>query len=148
MWFFKKGYLVSMLTGIISLVANQALAVTAPGATMKNSYPQDNSCLSTSSYGGIVNNCTYSVQVIGTLQLATGYHATSISIYGNNSWCQTDSINGVGNASFVGSQVYTTSGPKVWQTLNLGNLYVYDGTGTIFRCSLEAGGYIGNFTAQ
>jgi len=148
MRFFKKGYLVSMLTGVISLVANQALAVTGPGATMKNSFPQDNSCLSTSSYGGIVNNCTYSVQVVGTLELSTGSHATSISIYGNNSWCQTDSINGVGNADFVGSQVYTTSGPQVWQTLNLGNLYVYDLEGAIFRCSLEAGGIIGNFTAQ
>ncbi|MEH1936796.1 MAG: hypothetical protein V7L14_24450 [Nostoc sp.] len=149
MWFFKKGYLVSMLAGVISLVANQALAVTGPGASMKNSFPQDNSCLSTSSYGGIVNNCTYSVQVVGTLQLSTGYHATSIyQIYGNNSWCQTASINGVGNAASFGAQVYTTSGPKVWQTLNLGNLYVYDGTGVIFRCSLEAGGIIGTFTAQ
>ncbi|MEH1947680.1 MAG: hypothetical protein V7K77_12125 [Nostoc sp.] len=148
MRFFIKGYLVSMLAGVVSLVANQALAVTGPGATMKNSYPQDNSCLSTSSYGGIINNCSYSVQVVGTLQLSTGSHPTSISIYGNNSSCQTLSINGVGNAAFVGSIIYTTSGPKVWQTLNLGDLYVYEGTGPIFSCSLEAGGIIGNFTAQ
>ncbi|MEJ6482314.1 hypothetical protein N0Y54_13455 [Nostoc punctiforme UO1] len=149
MRFFIKGYLVSMLAGVISLVANQALAVTAPGATMKNSFPQDNLCLSTSSYGGIVNNCNYSVQVVGSLQLSTGYHAASISIYGNNSWCQTASINGVGNASWMSFQIYTTSsGSKSWQTLNLGNVHVYDDTGTIFRCSLEAGGYIGNFTAQ
>jgi len=149
MRFFKKGYLVSMLTGVISLVANQALAVTAPGATMKNSFPQDNSCLSTLNYGGIINNCNYSVQVVGSLQLSAGYHATSIyQISGNNSWCQTVSINGVGNGNSVGPQVYTTSGPKVWQTLNLGNLYVYEGSGVIFRCSLEAGGGIGTFTAN
>ncbi|MCC5623988.1 hypothetical protein, partial [Nostoc sp. CHAB 5715] len=127
MRFFIKGYLVSMLAGVISLVANQALAVTGPGATMKNSYPQDNSCLSTSGYGGIINNCAYSVQVVGTLQLLPGYHPTSIRINGNNSWCQTLSINGVGNAAFVGPQVYTSSGPKDWQTLNLGTLFVYDG---------------------
>lgn len=154
MRFFIKGYLVSMLAGVISLVANQTLAVTGPGATMKNSYPQDNSCLSTSSYGGIINNCAYSVQVVGTLQLSPGNHPTSIRINGNNSWCQTLSINGVGNAAFVGPQVYTSSGPKNWQTLNLGTLSVYDGpdgnseTGTLFSCSLEAGGVIGNFTAK
>ncbi|MEH2222318.1 hypothetical protein [Nostoc sp.] len=154
MRFFIKGYLVSMLAGVISLVANQALAVTGPGATMKNSFPQDNSCLSTSSFGGIINNCTYSVQVVGTLQLSPGSHPTSVRLYGSNSWCQTVSINGVGNGASIGSQVYTTSGPKDWQTLNLGNLYVYDGpdgnseTGTLFRCSLEAGGIIANFTAK
>lgn len=143
-----------MLAGVISLVANQALAVTGPGATMKNSFPQDNSCLSTSSYGGIINNCSYSIQVVGTLQLSPGSHATSVRIYGNNSWCQTVSINGVGNGASIGSEVYTTSGPKDWNTLNLGNLYVYDGpdgnseTGTLFRCSLETGGIIGNFTAK
>lgn len=143
-----------MLAGVISLVANQALAVTGPGATMKNSFPQDNSCLSTSSYGGIINNCSYSIQVVGTLQLSPGSHPTSVRIYGNNSWCQTVSINGVGNGASIGSQVYTTSGPKDWNTLNLGNLYVYDGpdgnseTGTLFRCSLETGGIIGNFTAK
>ena len=32
MRFFIKGYLVSMLAGVVSLVANQALAVTGPGA--------------------------------------------------------------------------------------------------------------------
>ncbi|MEH1831249.1 MAG: hypothetical protein V7L29_03990 [Nostoc sp.] len=154
MRFFIKGYLVSMLAGVISLVANQALAVTGPGATMKNSYSQDNSCLNTINYGGIINNCAYSVQVVGTLQLSPGNHPTSIRINGNNSWCQTLSINGVGNAAFVGPQVYTSSGPKNWQTLNLGTLSVHDGpdgnseTGTLFRCSLEAGGVIGNFTAK
>ncbi|MEH2352546.1 hypothetical protein [Nostoc sp.] len=154
MRFFIKGYLVSMLAGVVSLVANQALAVTGPGATMKNSFPQDNSCLSTSSSGGIINNCTYSVQVIGTLQLSPGFHPTSVRIYGNNSSCQTLSINGVGNTARSSSLVYTTSGPKDWQTLNLGSLFVNDGpdgnseTGTLFRCSLEAGGIIGNFTAK
>ncbi|MDM9583803.1 MULTISPECIES: hypothetical protein [unclassified Nostoc] len=154
MRFFIKGYLVSMLAGVISLIANQALAVTAPGATMKNSFPQDNSCLSTSSYGGIINNCSYSVQVVGTLQLSPGSHPTSVRIYGNNSSCQAVSINGVGNGFSFSSLVYTTSGPKDWQTLNLGSLDVNDGpdgnseTGTLFRCSLEAGGIIGNFTAK
>ncbi|MDZ8034220.1 MULTISPECIES: hypothetical protein [unclassified Nostoc] len=154
MHFFIKGYLVSMLAGVVSLVANQALAVTAPGATMKNSFPQDNSCLSTSSYGGIINNCSYSVQVVGTLQLSPGSHPTSVRINGNNSSCQAISINGVGNGAAFSSLVNTTSGPKVWQTLNLGNLSVFDGpdgnseTGTLFSCSLEAGGIIGNFTAK
>lgn len=147
-----KGYLVSMLAGAISLVAGQALAVTGPGATMKNSFPSDNSCLSTSSYGGIANNCTYSVQVVGTLQLSAGYHPTLVSILGNNSWCQTVSTNNVGNSSYLGPQVYTAAGPKTWQVLNLGNLYVYnwssDQSGTIFRCGLEPGGVIGSFTAN
>ena len=152
MQFLKTGYLASVLAGVISLVAGPALAVTVPGAAMKNSLPQDNSCLSTESYGRIVNNCTYSVEVVGTLPSPTGWHPTSISMLGNNSWCQTVSINAVGNGAYFGggtqNPVYTTAGPKVWQTLNLGNLYVYDNTGLIFRCGLEAGGAVGNFTAQ
>lgn len=140
------------LVPVVGLLASPALAVTGPGAVMKNSFPADNSCLSTLSYGGIINNCTHSVAVVGTLQLPAGYHATSISIYGDNSWCQTVSVNGVGNGAYFPnnnqSPVYTTAGPKTWQVLNLGNLYVANSTGTIFRCQLEAGGAIGNFTAQ
>jgi len=147
MRFSLKSCLVSMLTGAITLVAGQALAVSGPGATMKNANSKDNSCLSASNYGAITNYCSYPVTVIGSLPVSEGLYSTSVSLFGNNSSCNTQSTNVFGNSYSLGSDVFTQAGPQHWETLNLGNRYVLYNTTLIYSCNLESGGIIGNFIA-
>lgn len=133
-----------------------ALLATAAGAAwngsgsqMKAYYPNESDCLVTNSYAGIINNCTYSVYVNATLAVNTEtWHATSVSMYGSNSWCQTVSTNGVGNGANLGATTWTVAGPKTWQTLNTGSRYVWSWSPVLFWCLLEPGGVIGSFTAN
>ncbi|WP_347985792.1 hypothetical protein [Methylomonas sp. AM2-LC] len=130
------------------LLANPAFAQSnGPGNALHAAYPSTANCITTSSYAGVTNTCGYPVLVVGSLQVATGWHSTSVSIYGNNSNCQFLSTNGVGNGSNLGPVTYTLSGPKTWQTLNTSSIYVWDWSPLIVRCSLESGGIIGSFTA-
>ncbi|MGC4070353.1 MAG: hypothetical protein QM784_37955 [Polyangiaceae bacterium] len=133
--------------GIVS-ASSDAFSLVGPGVAMHTSFGSQQGCVSRSSYGGIVNNCSYAVEVSGTLDVTqNAWHPTSVSIYGNSSWCQTVTINGVGNGAHVGAQVWTSAGPKSWQTLDLGSRYVWADMGLVFWCGLEPGGVIGNFRA-
>jgi hypothetical protein len=145
----RTSVLTGMLFSSMALLANPVFAQTnGAGIDLHAAYPSAASCITTSSYAGVTNTCSYSVLVEGTLQgLATGYHTTSVSIYADNSSCQFLSTNGVGNGSFLGPVTYAVSGPKSWQTLNTGSIYVWSWSPLIVRCTLESGGIIGSFTA-
>jgi hypothetical protein len=133
----------------IMMPAVSARANTSPGAMFKAAYASQASCINVSSYGQLVNNCSYSVLVEGSVPVTeNAWHATSVSIAGNNSWCQTVTINGVGNGANVGNQVWTSAGPVTWQTLDTGARYVWSTMGVAFRCGLEPNGAIGLFTAN
>jgi hypothetical protein len=129
----------------LGLVSGAAVAAAIPGVTFKASSGGDTGCLNRHSYGGIRNDCTYSVEVVGSVVVPEGWHATSINVYGNNSWCQSVSTGGNANsASTVGDATWTLAGPDAWNTLNTGDRYVYWNSTLVFRCSLESGGIIGS----
>lgn len=135
----------------VTLFATPARATSSPGATLKAAYAGDAGCLNTSSYGQLVNNCSYAVLVVGTIAVSeNAWHDTIVSIAGSymNSWCQTVTINAVGNGAHVGSVWYTTTSYVSWQNLYTLSRYVWPGTGILFRCSLEPNGYIGLITAN
>jgi hypothetical protein len=133
----------------LTLSAAPAHAYTLPGVTLKAAFAGDNGCVNVSSYGGVVNNCDHAVQLQASIPASdNNWHPTSVAIFGNNSWCQTVTINAVGNGAQVGNTVYTSAGPANWQTLDLGSRFVWPNTGITFRCGLEPNGQIGNFTAQ
>lgn len=119
----------------------------APGIVLKAASGGNAGCLSRyTGYADIRNNCGSAVEVEGFLPiLSEGWYPTRIVLFGSNSWCQSVSINGVGNGAQVGAVTWTTAGPQTWQTLNLGDRFVWAWAALAFRCSLEPGGVIGEF---
>ncbi|AFE03912.1 hypothetical protein COCOR_01176 [Corallococcus coralloides DSM 2259] len=134
--------------GVVALSAGTAAAWQYyPGAAFKAAYASDASCFNVSSYSALVNNCTTTRLAIATVPMWTaGYHPTTVQIYGNNSWCETTTVNGVGNGAHLGTATYTVAGPMAWQTLNTGDRYVWEDFAIVFRCGLQSGGVIGGFT--
>jgi hypothetical protein len=144
--------LVSVITfATIGLAAHDAYSgINAPGLALKASFPGDAACLSPNTgYADIRNNCSYAVEVSGTLPvLSEGWHDTSITLFGSSSWCQSVSINTVGNGAQVGAPTWTTAGPPTWQTLALGSRYVWAWAALDFRCVIEPGGVVGEFASN
>jgi hypothetical protein len=137
------------LAAVMSLGGNAVSGVNGPGVDFKAAFPSDASCIQISSYAGVINTCTTARFVIATLPItAEGWHPTSVSLYGSNSWCQVVSTNGVGNGAYIGPTVWTTAGPQTWQTLNTGNQYVWAWSPLVYRCVLEPNGMIGSISAQ
>lgn len=122
-------------------------ATNGAGLTLRAYFPSDAGCFSASSYGGISNNCPDQRWLSVSLPVPSGWHTTNVSIFGNNSMCQTVSTNGVGNGANVGAETWTLAGPRTWQTLATGDRFVWDWSPVVFRCLLEGGGVIGSFTA-
>jgi hypothetical protein len=144
-------YLVPVMTVVaLGVAARDAHSgINAPGIVLKAAFASDAGCLSRSTYADIVNNCSYAVEVEGFLPvLAEGWHNTSISLFANNTWCLTVSTNGVGNGANIGATVWTTAGPRTWQTLNLGDRYVWAWAALAYRCGLEPGGVIGEYLSN
>lgn len=132
-----------------ALAGNAISGVNGPGFDFKAVYPGDAACFQVSSFAALTNTCSTARLVQATLPITSeGWHPTSVSLFGSNSWCQTVSTNGVGNGAQVGPTVWTTAGPQTWQTLNTGDRYVWASTALTFRCVLEPGGVIGHFNAQ
>jgi hypothetical protein len=151
-----KNWIVSRLLPVAAVAVlggfagSAGAAVNGPGIHFKAAFASDASCFSrySPSFAGLINNCASSREIIATLPLTqVGWHPTSVSIYGNNSWCQSLSTNGVGNAAQVGPEVWTTAGPMNWQTLNLGDRYNWGWSPLVYRCWLQSGGIIGSFSA-
>ncbi|MBN8469567.1 hypothetical protein JYJ95_23945 [Corallococcus exiguus] len=134
--------------GVVALTAGTAGAWQYyPGIAFKAAYAGDTSCFNVHSYSGIRNDCTTARTVIVSVPMWTvGNHPTAVSIYGNNSWCDTTTVNGVGNGANLGATTYTVAGPMTWQTLNTGTRYVWEDTAIVFTCGLQAGGIIGAFS--
>ena len=140
--------LLGALAGVVSAPMTAESATNGAGVALKAYYSSDDSCFSGYSFAGIINNCTTARWVATTLPVPAGWHSTSVSLFGNSSFCHSVSTNGVGNGANVGPDVWTTAGPKSWQTLNTGDRYVWDWSPVVFRCLLESGGIIGSFTAS
>ncbi|RKG89749.1 hypothetical protein D7V97_42395 [Corallococcus sp. CA053C] len=134
--------------GVVALTAGTASAWQYyPGSAFKASFAGDVSCLNVQSYSAMRNDCTTARLVTATVPMWTvGWHPTSVSIYGNNSWCETTTVNGVGNGANLGATTYTLAGPLSWQTLNTGDRYVWEDSAIVFRCNLQPGGVIGGFS--
>lgn len=145
-------YLVPVITVVtLGLAANDAHSgINAPGIVLKAAQAENAGCLSRyTGYADIRNNCSYAVEVEGSLPVLTqAWHNTSISIFSSNSWCQSVTTNGVGNGFDVGAITWTTAGPQTWQTLNLGDRYVWAQLALVYRCILEPGGVIGEFLSN
>ena len=132
-----------------ALAGSATSGVNGPGFDFKTVYPGDAGCFQVSSFAGLTNTCSTARLIQATLPITSeGWHPTSVSLYGSNSWCQTVSTNGVGNGAQVGPTVWTTAGPQTWQTLNTGDRYVWSWAALTYRCVLEPGGTIGAFYAQ
>lgn len=138
--------LVTLISG--GLLVSDARSASNPGSDFKSGYAGDVGCISQINYGAIYNHCATAREVVATITVEPGWHPTSVTIYGNSTWCHTVTTNTVGNAAHIGTEVWTTAGPDSWQTLNTGNRYVWAGYALVFRCSLEPGGQIGIFNAD
>jgi hypothetical protein len=120
--------------------------INGPGVVLKAAFPGDAGCLARHSYGGLINNCGYAVEVVGFLPvISEGWHPTSVSLFGNNSWCMSVTTNGVGNGANIGPDIWTSAGPKTWHTLNTGDRFVWSWAALTYRCGLEPGGIIGEY---
>ncbi len=133
------------LAAMALLGAEAQSANNSPGIAFKAAFHDHAGCLSRSSgFGNLVNNCTYAVEVLAVLNVpAEGWYSTKVSLFGSNSWCQSVTTNGVGNGAQVGPATWTTAGPQTWQTLNLGDRYVWNWAALTYRCNLEPSGVIG-----
>lgn len=137
----------------IALIATLAFTVQDaqsgdhPGLAFKATFAADAGCLSRyTGWGDLRNNCAYPVDVSAVLAVPSdAWSPTKVYLVGNASWCRSVTINAVGNGLQVGPQVWTTGGPKVWQSLNLGDRYVWGNTSLVFNCGLEPGGVIGEY---
>jgi hypothetical protein len=150
-----KNPIVSSLLPMITVATLGAFAgsaeaaVNGPGFEFKAVTANDVSCFSRSSYGGLVNNCSTAKEVTATLPItAEGWYATTVTVYGSNSWCQSVSTDGFGNGAHVGPAAWISGASKTWLTLDTGSRYVWATTPLVFRCWLESGGIIGQFSAQ
>ncbi|CAM4309993.1 hypothetical protein G4177_05135 [Corallococcus sp. ZKHCc1 1396] len=134
--------------GVVALSAGTAAAWQYhPGYAFKAYYAGDTGCFNPNSWSSIRNDCTTTRTLIASVPMwAVGNHPTTVQIYGNNSWCQSLTVNGVGNAGQVGPVVYTVAGPMAWQTLNTGTRYVWEDYAIAIHCGLQPGGVIGGFT--
>jgi hypothetical protein len=117
-----------------------------PGIHFKGANPGDADCIVRHSYSGVRNDCPTARTVVATVPVtAVGWYNTTVSVYGNNSWCRTTTVNGVGNGAHLGSATWTVAGPMTWQTLNTGSRYVWQDMSIVFDCELQSGGVIGGF---
>ncbi|RKH56151.1 hypothetical protein [Corallococcus aberystwythensis] len=134
--------------GVVALSAGTAAAWQYyPGAAFKAAYASDAACFSVYSFSALTNTCTTHRLAIATVPMWTvGYHPTTVQIYGNNSSCETTTVNGVGNGANLGAPTYTVAGPMTWQTLNTGDRYVWEDFAIVFRCNLQPNGILGGFT--
>lgn len=134
--------------GLTAVVDDAHSGINGPGQSMRAAFGGDTGCLARfTGYADLINNCPYAVEISGALPVTfEGWHPTSISLFGNNSWCQSVTTNGVGNGAHIGPATWTTAGPKTWQTLNLGDRYVWAWAALDFRCVLEPGGVIGEYS--
>ncbi|MBN9688030.1 MULTISPECIES: hypothetical protein [unclassified Corallococcus] len=134
--------------GVVALSAGTAAAWQYhPGAAFKAAYAADAACFNVSSFSALVNNCSTLREAIATVPMWTvGYHPTTVQIYGNNSWCESTTVNGVGNGAHLGAITYTLAGPMQWQTLNTGDRYVWEDYAIVIRCGVQSGGALGGFT--
>ncbi len=142
-------------SGLVAIAMIGALAGTAisgvngPGFGFKAASPGDAACFQAFSWTGITNTCSTARVVVATLPITSeGWHPTSVSVRGSNSWCQSVVTNDVGNAAQTGAVTWTTAGPPTWQLLNTGDRYVWSWSSLTFRCLLEPGGVLGAFKAQ
>ena len=148
----KKALSAVALAGLATLGVQDSTQASEglPGLSMKAASAADAGCFSRNpgNYASIQNNCATAREIQGFVQLPSGgTYNTRISIFGNNSWCQTVTINGVGNGAQVGPATWTTAGPQSWQTLNLGARFIWTDMSISFRCVREPTGIIGNFNA-
>jgi hypothetical protein len=128
-----------------AFLATTASATAIPGLTFDTSSGSQTGCLNRHSFGGIRNDCTYAVEVSGSMIVPQGWRNTSINVFGNNSWCYAVSTGGNSNsASPPGPTVWTLAGPDTWNNLNTGSIYVYWNSTLVFTCGLEPGGVIGS----
>jgi hypothetical protein len=134
--------------GVVALSASTAAAWQYyPGSAFKAYFASDTSCFNVGSYSALRNDCSTTRTVIASIPMWTvGNHPTTVQIYGNNSWCETTTVNGVGNGAHLGATTWTVAGPMAWQTLNTGTRYVWEDYALVFTCGLQAGGVIGGFT--
>jgi len=133
----------------LTLVSAVAGAAAIPGATFQAAQGGNAGCLNRHSYGGIRNDCSYSVEVVNSIVVPDGWRQTSVNIYGNNSWCQSVGTGGNANSSSTpGPIVWTLAGPDAWNTLNTGDRPVSWNTPLVFTCMLESGGIIGSAIAH
>lgn len=139
--------LIPVLVGGLAIATDAHAETNGAGLTFRAYFPSDESCFSATSYGAIVNTCTTARWMSASLPVPSGWHDTNVSIFGDNSMCQTVSTNGVGNGADVGAQTWTTAGPQTWQLLDLGSRFVWDTTPVVFRCLLEPSGIVGSFAA-
>jgi hypothetical protein len=139
--------LVGAFVGVASTPMEAQSATNGGGLLLHAYFPSDAGCFTTSSYGGIVNNCPSARWLSTSLSVPSGWHTTSVSIFGSNSMCLTVSTNGVGNGANVGANTWTVAGPQTWQTLSTGDRFVWDWSPVVFECLLESGGVVGSFTA-
>ncbi len=133
------------LAALATLGSEAQSANNSPGIAFKAAFPGDAACLSRyTGFGDLRNNCTRAVEVIAVINVQSeGWHPTKVAIHGNNSWCQSVTTNAVGNGAQVGATTWTTAGPASWQTLNLGDRYVWNWAALVYRCGLEPSGVIG-----
>ena len=143
----RSGSILFVVLAAFGMAVNDAQSSSnAPGIVLKAAFASDAGCLSRTTYADIRNNCSYAVEVAGFLPiLSEGWYPTKVVLYGNSSWCQSVSTNGVGNGAHIGAVVWTTAGPDSWQVLNLGDRYVWSWAALTFRCGLEPGGHIGEY---
>jgi hypothetical protein len=133
----------------IGLVSGAATAAAIPGVTFKSADGGSAGCLKQHSFGGIRNDCSDAVMVVGSAVVPEGSHSTYVEMFGNSSWCQAVSTGGNANsASKPGSVVWTSSGPDAWSRLNTGDVFVYWNSTLVFQCLLESGGIIGSAVAN
>jgi len=135
----------------LGVVSNDAHSgVNGPGLQFKTAFASDAGCLSRNTgYADIINNCTYAVEIGAALPvLSEGWHNTSVWLLGSNTWCQSVTINAVGNGAQVGPATWTVAGPPTWQVLNLGSRFVWANTSLEYRCVLEPHGVIGEYLSE
>lgn len=126
-----------------------ARAEAIPGLRFQNSYAADAGCLNRHSFGGIRNDCPYTVEVWTSMVLPDGWRSTSVNIFGNNSSCYAVSTGGNANSAGPrGPTRYTLAGDDKWNTLDTGAILVNWNSTMVFTCSLEAGGIIGSAIAD
>jgi hypothetical protein len=114
---------------------------------MKAYYATDAACFSSFNYGAVINTCPTARWLSTSLSVPAGWHSTSVSIFGNNSYCHTATTNNVGMPYSIGPDVGTLTASRDWNSLDTGDRFVYDWSPVVFECLLESNGVIGSFSA-
>jgi hypothetical protein len=122
-------------------------ATNGAGLIMKAYYATDAACFSSFNYGAVINTCPTARWLSTSLSVPAGWHSTSVSIFGNNSYCHTATTNNVGMPYSIGPDVGTLTASRDWNSLDTGDRFVYDWSPVVFECLLESNGVIGSFSA-